>query len=228
MKSSGLNHHLARRPRLYDLVGSTQSLQKPTGKPMAAPGTPKTPIRAKASTLVTRSSPSVPPASQSYEPVVKSALRYRLQRAGAQSAAVCWATQSIWMLWQRGGIHEIGFSGFLVTPFRPMTLLGTLVLWLATFAPIVGLRKLFLTGQFCSLGSRDFVHVLSAQRTPASSPRASLAASVTKPSTKPAAIICATSSVTVAVLHAIFAMLLEQDDPKLGVFVKSRYVHLVS
>ncbi|KAH6887245.1 nucleoporin protein Ndc1-Nup, partial [Coprinopsis sp. MPI-PUGE-AT-0042] len=173
---------------------------------IAAPGTPNTPIRAKASTLVTRSSPSVPAASQNYEPVVKSTLRYRLQQAGAQAAAVCWATQSIWMLWQRGGFYEMGLSGFLVTPFRPMTLLGALLLWLATFAPIVWLRKIFLT----------------AQRTSATSPRASLAAAMTKASTKPAAIICATSSFAIAVWHAMFATWFEQEDPKLGVFVKSR------
>ncbi|RXW17250.1 hypothetical protein EST38_g8607 [Candolleomyces aberdarensis] len=46
-----------------------------------------TPVRAITSTLVNRSSPSLPPASQTYEPLVKSVLRYRLSRVFVKAGA---------------------------------------------------------------------------------------------------------------------------------------------
>ncbi|TEB26038.1 hypothetical protein FA13DRAFT_1756427 [Coprinellus micaceus] len=126
-----------------------------------------TPVQAKPSTIVNRSSPSLPPASQTYEPQVKSVLRIRLSRVFIQSALLCWLVNTVWAIWQNGGV---GSLGLLSAPFGPLTLLGSAALWFATAVPAIVLRKMFLTGK----------------RTAATSPQKSLAAALAKPSTKPA------------------------------------------
>ncbi|EFI26696.1 hypothetical protein CC1G_15467 [Coprinopsis cinerea okayama7 len=176
---------------------------------MSLPSTPKTPIRAITSTLINRASPSVPPASQNYEPLVKSVLAYRLSRLFLQSATVCWATQSVWSIWQSGGIGELGLYGILLVPFRPVTLLGAFLLWIAASVPVVVLRK-------------TFIH---SERTPATSPHASLKAALSKSSTKPALFTYLASATILVVVHAVLAYALEsgsRGDPRLSLYVKSR------
>ncbi|TFK23884.1 hypothetical protein FA15DRAFT_687725 [Coprinopsis marcescibilis] len=171
--------------------------------------TPKTPIRAIKSTLVNRSSPSVGPASQTYEPLVKSVLAYRLSRVFSDSAAICFALQALWTIWQKGGPAELGAYGMMIAPFKPVAFLGASLLWATAAVPVIVIRKTFLT----------------AQRTPATSPKASLAVALAKPSTKPAFLTYLISAIALAIFHSVLAYKLETEvkgDPRLTLFVKSR------
>ncbi|KAJ2916680.1 hypothetical protein MD484_g3740, partial [Candolleomyces efflorescens] len=162
----------------------------------------RTPVRAITSTLVNRSSPSLPPASQTYEPLVKSVLRYRLSRVFVQAALLCWAVNTVWAVWHLGGLSELGLGGVLVTPFKFTTLFGGASLWISAVTPIIVLRKLFLTPT----------------RTPSSSPQSTLSSALTKKSTQPALVAYALSSVAVAFLHVY----VQTDADGLSVFVKSK------
>ncbi|RXW14826.1 hypothetical protein EST38_g11028, partial [Candolleomyces aberdarensis] len=161
-----------------------------------------TPVRAITSTLVNRSSPSLPPATQTYEPLVKSVLRYRLSRVFVKAALLCWAVNTVWAVWYLGGLGELGFGGILVTPFKFTTLLGALTFWISTVTPVIVLRKIFLTPT----------------RTSSSSPKTTMASALTKRSTQPALVAYALSSVAVAFLHVY----VQTREEKLTVFVKSK------
>lgn len=103
-----------------------------------------TPIRAIPSNLSTRSSPSVPPATQNYEPLLKSVLRHRLiYNIFACSALCSWIIAVISTLWFR---TSNGILGVLLSPLRPSTLLFAAAYWAVGVLPIVVLRKLYLTG----------------------------------------------------------------------------------
>ncbi|KAJ3526169.1 hypothetical protein NMY22_g10276 [Coprinellus aureogranulatus] len=161
-----------------------------------------TPIKAKPSTIVNRGSPSLPPASQAYEPQVKSVLRFRLSRVFVQSALLCWVVNTVWVLWQSGRLGKLGLLGMLSAPFGPLTLLGSVALWFSTAVPAIVLRKLFLTGK----------------RTAATSPQKSFAEALAKPSTRTALATYALSAVALAFLHSIQS----DDNAKLTIFVKSK------
>lgn len=110
------------------------------------------PIRAITSTLSVRSAPSIPPASQTYEPLVKSILRHRqTRRIFLYSAAFSWVQAVIWVTWTLGGLSELGMKGIAFVPFMPFTLLVTLSGWLVGALPVVVLRKLYLTGELTVL-----------------------------------------------------------------------------
>ena len=133
------------------------------------------PVRAITSTLVNRSSPSLPPSTTTYEPAVKSVLRQRLSRAFLQSALLCWAVSSVWVV-----------GGGWLAPFMPSTLLASALLWISAVVPVTVLRKVYLTPA----------------RTPASSPKSSFKAAIAKPSTKPALVFYLLSSLSLAALYA--------------------------
>lgn len=107
-----------------------------------------TPIRAITSPLSTRSAPSVPVASQIYDPLVKSVLRHRLiNNIFLYSALISWLLTSVNVVWSNGGFGVLGFSGVLVTPIRPIVLLVSFADWAVAALPLIVLRKVYLTGE---------------------------------------------------------------------------------
>jgi nucleoporin NDC1 len=108
-------------------------------------GITTTPVRAIVSTISSRSTPTIPPANQSYEPLVKNLFRHRLRLILLLSIVATWAIESVWMWWQAGGRQSLGIMGSLTCPFSPWVLVRTLVSWSAVALPVVVLRKVFLT-----------------------------------------------------------------------------------
>jgi len=104
-----------------------------------------TPVRAIVSTILSRSTPTIPPANQSYEPPLKALFRHRLRFILLLSIGTTWVIESVWMWWQVGGSQSLGLLGSLTCPFSPWVLLRTLVSWAAIALPITVLRKVFLT-----------------------------------------------------------------------------------
>jgi nucleoporin NDC1 len=103
-----------------------------------------TPVRAIVSKIGSKSSPLIPPASQSYDPLVKSVLRHRLSHIFLYSALLSWLIGSSWTIWKLGGV---GLSRVVIAPFSPLTLVSSLMTWLSTALPVIVLRKVFFTGE---------------------------------------------------------------------------------
>ncbi|KAF9077658.1 nucleoporin protein Ndc1-Nup [Rhodocollybia butyracea] len=169
-----------------------------------------TPLRAIPSNLGNRASLSLPPASQTYEPLIKSILRYRLtNRIFAVSAACCWLETILWTIWGMGGRNVAGMKALFVVPFLPSTLLVATATWLAVVLPVIVLRKLHLT----------------ASRSIANSPAKTWRSAQSKLSTKYALMTYSASALLATILHVILAYIHEQKvhgDPRLSLFVKSR------
>ena len=109
---------------------------------------PSTPIRAITSTLSLRSAPSIPPPSQTYEPLVKVVLRHRLlSQIFLYSSISTWAIVSLYSSWARGGPSNLGLVGFLVNPLSPLTLIFAITTWGIGVLPVIVFRKLYLTGK---------------------------------------------------------------------------------
>ncbi|KAF9466851.1 nucleoporin protein Ndc1-Nup [Collybia nuda] len=175
---------------------------------MATPQT--TPIRAITTPLSSRSSPTIPPPTQFYEPFVKSVLRFRLvNRVFLYSAGLSWAHAVTWSLWGQGGLSELGAIGVCLLPFQPWTVVAALVIWVSAALPSAVLRKVFLTST----------------RTPSTSPSSSVSAALSKTSTTRALVTYALSAMAVTALHVSTAYANEPSihgDSKLRIFVKSR------
>ena len=108
---------------------------------------PSTPIRATPSSLASKAAPAVPPASQAYEPLVKGVLRHRLVfKIFLYSAVFSWSSIGFISVWRRGGTAAVGLVNTFLVPFVPATIAFTLATWLFGVAPIVVVRKVFLTG----------------------------------------------------------------------------------
>ena len=106
-----------------------------------------TTIRALPSTLALRATPTVPPATQAYEPLVKSVLRHRLLgRIFAFSAIFNWAIVVLATTTRQGGLRSLGLIELLLSPILPRTLVLTCIIWLLSAVPIVVMRKTNLTG----------------------------------------------------------------------------------
>jgi len=106
---------------------------------------PSTPIRAIASTLVTRSAPSVPPASQAYEPLVKSLFVARLRSVILWLAVAAWLNVNIWVSWQTVSIYQHVLSLFSFS-YCLAVVLFTAMQWGLVAVPALVLHKLFLAG----------------------------------------------------------------------------------
>ncbi|KAJ3731095.1 nucleoporin protein Ndc1-Nup [Lentinula guzmanii] len=169
-----------------------------------------TPLRAIQSSLANRASPSLPSASQTYEPLIKSVLSQRLSnRIFAFSIAACWLETTLWTIWGIGGHRAVGINALLMVPFRPPTLLVAAMTWLAVVLPVIVTRKSQLT----------------ASRTIASSPAKIWHSAQSKKSTKHALMIYSASAIAATVLHVFLAYINETEvygDPRLSLFVKSR------
>ncbi|KAI0367282.1 hypothetical protein BV20DRAFT_970683 [Pilatotrama ljubarskyi] len=177
-----------------------------TSTPQQAPGTPATAIR---TTLLSRSAPSIPPASQLYEPLVKGVLRHRLYKIFLHSALCCWALVTLWMTWSTGGTFSMGVRDSLLLPLKPSTLAFTVATFLAGALPVVVLRK---------------THLVAAP-TPATSPSKILSGALQKRSTSQALLTYLASSLSLLLLHILITGAYDSKIPanaRLTVFVKSR------
>lgn len=168
-------------------------------------GTPnsRSAIRAIPSTIVSRSAPSIPPASQSFEPFIKQALGARLTKlVFIPSAACVWGGTVLWLSWY----EDAWFGQLISNVFSPTVFIYAMLIWASTVLPSVILKKLYST----------------ADRQPTTSPSQTIKTALTKQSTLHSIIIYAASSIAVAVLHVMRAYSAEASDPKLAPFVKSR------
>ncbi|KAJ3566049.1 hypothetical protein NP233_g7250 [Leucocoprinus birnbaumii] len=164
------------------------------------------PIRAIPSTLAIKSTPTIPPPTESYEPLVKAELRHRLAKnIFLQSGLLTWAAVTITTIWQQNP-SSAGFFNFLMAPFRPLTVLASLVVWASMGLPVIVLRKL----------------LLSAMRTTAASPAHSLSAAWAKPTTRRVFLVYIISAFSLVIVHTIISYAIEPVDPKLRLFVKSK------
>lgn len=104
-------------------------------------------MKALPSNLALRAAPTVPPASQVYEPLVKNVLRQRLlSRIFLYSAVFCWALVIFAPTARQGGTSRHGLVGVLVKPFLPRTLGLAFTIWVSAVVPVLVLRKMYLSG----------------------------------------------------------------------------------
>ncbi|KAF9556859.1 hypothetical protein CPC08DRAFT_72619 [Agrocybe pediades] len=168
-----------------------------------------TPIRATTSTLKNRAAPSIPPATQVYEPLVKALFRQRLKFVLLLSALATWVINGAWIIWQEGGSQSVGLWEAVWLAFSPSSLFLALLSWVFVALPITVLRKMFLTGN----------------RSNATSPMASVKAAFARKNMRTASSVYLASSVLALFIHTIMAYQHEiyaRGDPKLSIFVKSR------
>ncbi|KAI8973117.1 nucleoporin protein Ndc1-Nup [Trametes punicea] len=174
--------------------------------PQRTPSTPMTAIR---STLLSRNAPSVPLASQLYEPLVKGVLRHRLYKIFVHSALFCWALVTLWMTWSRGGMFGMGAKESLLLPVKPSTLVYTMAMFFTGALPVVVLRK---------------THLVAAP-TPATSPSRILSDAFRKRSTTQALLTYLVSSLSLLAIHIMITHAYDSNAPsnsRLTLFVKSR------
>ncbi|KAI0828520.1 nucleoporin protein Ndc1-Nup [Trametes gibbosa] len=171
----------------------------------ASTSTPATAIRSK---LLSRSAPSIPPASQLYEPLVKGVLRHRLYKIFLHSAFSCWILTTLWMVWSKEGIFGRGANSLLL-PVTPSTLGFSLATFLAGALPVVVLRK---------------SHLVAAP-TPATSPSKIFSGALQKRSTAHALFTYLNSALSLLFLHVFLTGAYDNNAPlntRLTPFVKSR------
>ena len=119
-----------------------------TGNPATSSPWHSSPTRAITSTLSTRTAPSVPPATQTYEPLARAVLRRRLlYDILPLSAFPVWISATLWRTWNVGGLSALGILHTLVMPVHPSTLLMTTLVWVFGVLPLIVLRKSQLTGE---------------------------------------------------------------------------------
>ncbi|KAI0946721.1 hypothetical protein AcW1_010106 [Taiwanofungus camphoratus] len=169
-----------------------------------------TPIRAITSTLSARSAPSVPPASQTFEPLVKAILRHRLlYKVLLPSFVFSWLLVIIWSIWNQGGPSALGVTGTLAHCVLPLTWVYTGVTWICGAVPAMVLRNRFLT----------------VTPTPASSPSKMFRNALTKRSTPYALLTYIASAIALTMVHVFMTYTYESTtsrSSRLSFFVKSK------
>ncbi|KAG6910335.1 hypothetical protein DXG01_011403 [Tephrocybe rancida] len=157
-----------------------------TRSPIPSSLSTTTPVRAITTTLLTRSSPTIPPSNQRFEPIVKAILKTRLvKQVFLYSAIFSWACTSLVAIWSLGGVSDLGISGVLFVPFGPWTLLIALLSWGTAAVPAVVMRKVYLTST----------------RTPAVSLSALVNTSLSKPSTVNSSVVYVLSALAALALN---------------------------
>lgn len=155
--------------------------------------------RAITSTLTARMAPTVPPASQTYEPLVRSALRQRLiHNIFAFSAAFTLVVSILF-----GGEDETSAFARLLSP-------GTWAMgclkWFVGVLPVIAMRKVYLTSA----------------ATPATSPAKMLTNAIAKPSTRRCLAVYMSCTLMLITLYLSSFTSEERENIRLNVFVKSR------
>jgi nucleoporin NDC1 len=144
LRSTRLGRVRPRPPRPQATIQSIMSIGSTTRPPTQL----SPPSRAITSTLSARAAPSVPPATQTYEPLARAVLRRRLlYDILPLSILPVWAATIFWKTWSVGGMSALTFLKALIVPFLPSTLLVTIFVWAFGVLPIVVLRKSQLTGE---------------------------------------------------------------------------------
>lgn len=155
--------------------------------------------RAITSTLTARLSPTVPSASQTYEPLVRSALRQRLTHNIFVFSVAFTLVVSILL----GGEDETSAFARLLSP-------GTWTIaclkWLVGVLPVIAMRKVYLTSA----------------ATPATSPAKMLANAIAKPSTRQYLAVYMSCTLMLFTLYMSSFTSEEREILRLNVFVKSR------
>ncbi|KAH9177530.1 nucleoporin protein Ndc1-Nup [Lactarius sanguifluus] len=180
-----------------------------TGTTATSPTRHSQPVRAITSTLSARASLSVPPASQTYEPLARAVLRRRLlYHILPQSSLTAWASTTFWMTWHAGGISTLALPKLLVIPFLPTTLLVTFLVWAFGVLPIVVIRKSYLT----------------AVSAPSSSPSQRVKIAYSNPSTLRALSVYIIAGICVSTINIVVSRSFESTSrgSDLWVFAKSR------
>lgn len=188
---------------------------------------PNTPIRATTSNLSLRAAPPVPSANQNYEPLAKAVLQKRLiSTLFPYSAAFVWVASVISLVSVQGGVAELGFVGTLLQPLRPSTLALTALSWGLSAVPVVVVRKRYSSGESLrSIMSPTWPnYCFAASPTAATSPSQIFHTAWSKPSTFHALVTYTGSALFLLLLHLITSCAFESD-PRLSLFVKSKYVH---
>ncbi|KAI0083890.1 nucleoporin protein Ndc1-Nup [Irpex rosettiformis] len=169
-----------------------------------------TAVRALPSTLALRATPTVPSATQAYEPLVKSVLRHRLLlRIFASSAVFSWAVVALATTVRQGGLRSLGLVGLLLNPILPRTLVLAFVIWLLSAVPVVVMRKRSLT----------------AIPTFAASPAMLFNSAVRGGTTARRLLTYVASAIMLTLVHVLTAYIFETtggNDPRLSPFVKSK------
>ncbi|KAG2034794.1 nucleoporin protein Ndc1-Nup [Suillus americanus] len=155
--------------------------------------------RAITSTLTARLSPTVPSASQTYEPLVRSALRQRLIHNIFAFSVAFTLVVSILL----GGEDETSAFTRLLSP-------GTWTMaclkWFVGVLPVIAMRKVYLTSA----------------ATPATSPAKMLTNAIAKPSTRRCLAVYMTCTLMLITLSMSSFTSDERENLRLNVFVKSR------
>jgi nucleoporin NDC1 len=191
------------------------------------PSRHEAPIGAITSRLVGRSTLTLPPSDQSYEPLIKSLFRTRLRYMLLISASSTWFVISCWTWWQSGGVLRAGPWAAMVLLFGPLTLLNTAVNWAMVALPVIVLHKIFLTGKWLN-HSLNLLFVIDydvERRSSASSPITIVKSSLSLSSTKIAFATHLVSAIFALLTHVVMVYTYEipaHGDPKLSMFVKSR------
>ncbi|KAG1779969.1 hypothetical protein EV702DRAFT_52410 [Suillus placidus] len=155
--------------------------------------------RAIASTLTARLSPTVPSASQTYEPLVRSALRQRLiHNIFAFSAAFTLIVSILF-----GGEDETSAFARLLSPG---TWMMACLKWSVGVLPVIAMRKVYLTSA----------------TTPATSPAKMLTNAIAKPSTRRCLAVYMSCTLMLISLYMSTFTSEERENLRLNVFVKSR------
>lgn len=155
--------------------------------------------RAITSTLTARLTPTVPFASQTYEPLVRSILRQRLTRNIFAFSAAFTLVVNILL----GGEDETSAFARLLSP-------GTWTMaclkWFVGVLPVIAMRKVYLTSA----------------ATPATSPAKMLTNAIAKPGTRQSLAVYMSCTLMLVMLHMSSFTSEEREHLRLNIFVKSR------
>ena len=134
----------------------TSTMSNTVARSSNAAAGPSTPLRALPSNLSMKVAPTIPSASQAYEPLIRTVLRQRLLRMFLSSAVFCWCLVALASTLRQGGPAVLGVVGFLFNPIAPRTLALTGVIWLVGVVPVIVLRKAYLTGELYYFSHMEF------------------------------------------------------------------------
>lgn len=172
--------------------------------------------RAITSTLTARLSPTVPSASQTYEPLVRSALRQRLTHNIFVFSVAFTLVVSILL----GGEDETSAFARLLSP-------GTWTIaclkWFVGVLPVIAMRKVYLTCELLYLVCMLSYICCIAAATPATSPAKMLTNAIAKPSTRRCLAVYMSCTLMLFALYMSSFTSEERETLRLNVFVKSRY-----
>lgn len=199
-----------------------------TGNTATSPARFPQPVRAITSTISARASPSVPLASQTYEPLARAVLRRRLlYHILPQSSLTVWASTTFWVTWHAGGVSTLPLSKLLVIPFLPTTILVTFLVWAFGVLPIIVLRKSRLTGEYAKLAFLVLILRSVAVSAPSSSPSQRVKVAFSDPSTLRALSVYITAGICVSALNILVCILQSASgDRDLWIFAKSKCLFL--